>query len=78
MWQNVCNLRFKKNTMKLFTFLLFVFFITAFSSCENHMDIRDEAHGTPSRADTVLPHRYAPVHEATTEKTEDVPAVYRR
>ncbi len=64
--------------MKLFSFLLFVFFIMAFSSCENHMDIRDEADGTPSRADTVLPHRYAPVHEAKTENTEELPKVFKR
>lgn len=42
------------------------------------MDISDEVHGTPSRADTVLPHRFAPMHEAKTEKTEDVPVEYRR
>jgi hypothetical protein len=43
--------------MKLVSFLLFLFLITGFTACENHMDIDDIMPGTPSHADTVLPRK---------------------
>ncbi len=64
--------------MKLFTFLLFVIFIVTFSSCENYRESHDVVNGTPSRADTVLPHKYAPMQQAKTETNEEVPEVYKR
>ncbi len=64
--------------MKLFTFLLSVVFITVFSSCESYRETHDVVNGTPSRADTVLQHKYAPVHDTKTETAGDVPEVYKR
>ncbi len=60
--------------MKLFTFLLFVFLFTGFSSCENHMDINDILKGTPSNADSVLPHRF-PSHVEKDSSKEALPKV---
>ena len=64
--------------MKLFTFLLLIFFIAAFSSCESYRQNDDEVKGTPTRADTVLPHTYARMPEAKTETHEVSSEVYRR
>jgi hypothetical protein len=64
--------------MKLFTFLLFLLFFTAFSACENHMDINDIVEGTPSRADTVLAHKFPPYGTRDTLKGEQLPKVYRK
>jgi hypothetical protein len=59
--------------MKLVTFIVLFVFITAFSACENHMDINDIVHGTPSNADTVLPHTFAPTSNGDSSKLENLP-----
>lgn len=65
--------------MKLFTFLLLIFFIAAFSSCESYRQTDGEVvNGTPSRADTVLPHKYSPMQEAKTSETGEPAGVYKR
>ena len=64
--------------MKLFTFLLFLLLLTGFSACENHMDINDIVEGTPSRADTVLAHKFPPFVKKDTLKGEQLPKVYRK
>ncbi len=64
--------------MKLFTFLLFLLLLTGFSACENHMDINDIVQGTPSRADTVLAHKFPPFARKDTLKGEQLPKVYRK
>ena len=65
--------------MKFVTFSLFLLLFTGFSSCENHMDINDIATGTPSNADTVLPHKFSPFAIKDTTKSEnDLPKLYQR
>ncbi len=65
--------------MKLFTFLLLVLFIATFSSCENYREKGgDVVNGTPSRADTVLPHKYPPLQEAKTNAAEAPAGVFKR
>jgi len=54
--------------MKLFTFCFILLLFTFFSACENHMDIRDAVKGTPSRADTVMPHPFSSLHKTDTSK----------
>lgn len=66
--------------MKAAKFLLLLFVIVAFASCENHMDIRDEIEGTPTNADSVLP---AKLHHTWTEEEIEahkasLPRVYWR
>ncbi|MGH2649150.1 MAG: hypothetical protein ACRDE8_16340 [Ginsengibacter sp.] len=64
--------------MKLFTFCFIVFLFTFFSSCENHMDIRDAVKGTPSRADTVMPHSFSSLQKKDTSTTTALPRVFKR
>lgn len=64
--------------MKLFTFLLLLFSIAAFSSCGNYRKSHDVIKGTPTRADTVLPHKYPPMQETKTASNEEPADVYRR
>ncbi len=65
--------------MKLFTSLLLIFFIATFSSCESYRQTDGEvANGTPSRADTVLPHKYPPMQEAKASATEEPAGVFKR
>jgi len=52
--------------------------ITGFSACENHMDIKDEAKGTPSKADTVMPHRFPDNQKAGSSKEKNVARVFLR
>ena len=63
--------------MKLFKLCFVLFLLTGFSACENHMDIQDVVKGTPSRADTVLPHSFAP-HEITGSKPANEARVFLR
>lgn len=63
--------------MKLVTFIVLFVFITAFSACENHMDINDIVHGTPSNADTVLPHTFAPVTKGDSSKLQSLPREFK-
>ena len=53
-----------------------LFLITGFSACENHMDINDVVKGTPSNADTVLPHKFT--HKSDSLKTHVLPRVFKR
>lgn len=62
--------------MKLFTLGLMLFLLTGFSACENHMDINDVVKGTPSNADTVLPHKFT--HKSDSLKTHVLPRVFKR
>ncbi len=64
--------------MKLLKFCLVLVLFTGFSACENHMDINDVVEGTPSRADTVLPHKFAPHQKADSSKTVSLPQVFQR
>jgi hypothetical protein len=64
--------------MKVFAFLLFLSLLTGFSACENHMDINDVVEGTPTRADTVLAHKYPPFIKKDTLKGTSLPKIYRR
>ena len=67
----------KKDIMKLFIPCVLFLLFAGFSSCENHMDIRDIAHGTPSNADTVMPHRFT--HgETDSTNSKALPRVYKR
>ncbi len=71
-------LGFKNNKMKLFSFLILLIFIIGFSSCESYRQTHDIVQGTPSRADTVLPHKFSPAPEAKTSATENTPKVFER
>ncbi len=42
------------------------------------MDINDVVEGTPSKADTVLPHKFPPFVKKDTLKGDQLPKVYRR
>ena len=42
------------------------------------MDINDIVQGTPSRADTVLAHKFPPFARKDTLKGEQLPKVYRK
>jgi hypothetical protein len=64
--------------MKLFAFLLFLSLLTGFSACENHMDINDIVEGTPTKADTVLAHKFPPFVKKATLKGEELPKVFRK
>lgn len=64
--------------MKIFTSCILVVLFAGFSSCENHMDINDVTKGTPSKADTVMPHKFSPHNEADTTKTTELPTVFKR
>ena len=64
--------------MTLFTFCLVIFLFTAFASCENHMDIHDAVKGTPSRADTVMPHTFSSSKKSDSVKTSTLPRVFKR
>lgn len=66
--------------MKLLKFCFLLFAFTAFYSCnEIHRDIQDEAPGTPTNADTVLPanHHAEPIHKEA-EGAKKVPKTFRR
>ncbi len=64
--------------MKLFTFCLILFLFTTFAACENHMDIHDVVKGTPSRADTVMPHKFSSLKKEDSSKTTILPRVFKR
>jgi len=64
--------------MKFTACCLLLFMITGFSACENHMDIKDEAKGTPSKADTVMPHRFPDNQKAGSSKEKNVARVFLR
>ena len=64
--------------MKLFTCCILLLFFTGFSACENHMDINDIAEGTPSRADTVLTHKFPPFAQKDSVKEKELPRVFQR
>ena len=42
------------------------------------MDIRDAVQGTPSRADTVMPHTFSSLKKLDSSKTESVARVFKR
>ena len=63
--------------MRLFTFIVMLFFVTSFCSCENHMDINDIVEGTPSNADTVLHHKFPPVEKHAATPNEVLPREFR-
>ncbi|MDP4285414.1 MAG: hypothetical protein Q8891_13390 [Bacteroidota bacterium] len=64
--------------MKLIAVCLMLFMYMGFSACENHMDIRDVAEGTPTNADTVLPHKFAPKDNVDSAHIDNLPKVFRR
>lgn len=64
--------------MKLVSFLLFLFLITGFTACENHMDINDIMPGTPSHADTVLPRKDRAMTNLEGAKQKLLPKEYIR
>ncbi|MDQ2719773.1 MAG: hypothetical protein M3Z26_08450 [Bacteroidota bacterium] len=66
--------------MKIFKLCLVLFLLAGFSACENHMDIRDITKGTPTRADTVLPHRFSPAKTEAeiSAHNEKLPRVFLR
>ncbi len=66
--------------MKIFKLCLVLLLFAGFSACENHMDIRDVTKGTPSRADTVLPHKFkaAKTEAEISEHNERLPRVFLR
>lgn len=64
--------------MKLVTICLMLFLFTGFSACENHMDIRDVVKGTPSRADTVMPHKFPKLKNGDSSKTTKLLRVFKR
>jgi hypothetical protein len=64
--------------MKIVTTCLFVFMILGLAACENHMDIQDKVKGTPSKADTVMPHKFAPHHAMDSSHNENLPRVFKR
>ena len=67
----------KKDTMKLLIPCVLFLLFAGFSSCENHMDIRNIEPGTPSNADTVMPHRFT--HgETDSTNSKPLPRVYKR
>ncbi len=62
--------------MKILKVCIVLFLVAAFSSCENHMDIRDTVEGTPTKADTVLPRSH---HKADIKAPKkELPRVYLR
>lgn len=73
--------------MKLSTLFLMLLFLTVFTGCE-HYHAKDIVDGTPSRADTVLPHVFDDQsgtantnkeHEAThSTNTSNLPRVFKR
>ncbi len=69
--------------MKLLKFCFPFLLITVFSACEVqdvwHVD--DTVYGTPTKADTVLPHKFVknPKTEAEIEqRNENLPSVFRK
>lgn len=67
-------LRTKKYQMKLLSCIVLFLCITGFSSCENHMDINDIVPGTPTRADTVLLHKFPTVEKKAATPEHNNPA----
>ncbi len=64
--------------MKLLTGCLLLFMFTGFSACENHMDINDVVKGTPSKADTVMPHKFSRHRNEDSTNTARLPTVFKR
>ncbi|MEO8415815.1 MAG: hypothetical protein ABI472_19285 [Ginsengibacter sp.] len=64
--------------MKLVTCCILLLLFTGFTACENHMDINDIAEGTPTRADTVLPHKFSPHAKYDSLKEKDLPRAFKR
>lgn len=58
--------------MKFTAFCLLLFVFSVFTGCMGHTNTKLVTKGTPSRADTVMPHPFAPHQEAAhTEKNVD-------
>lgn len=62
-------------------FLVVVLTGAVFSACEIQGEVINIVDGTPTNADTVLPHKFGPEHHVDSTKAvreENVPKVFRR
>ena len=66
--------------MKLIKACLVLLIVAGFSACEIQGEVVNIVDGTPSNADTVLPHKFARDHHADSTKTgeENIPTVFKR
>jgi len=67
--------------MKFIKFCVVLLIVAGFSACEIQGEVINIVDGTPTNADTVLPHKFGPAHHADSTKTtgeENVPTVFRR
>lgn len=68
--------------MKFIKFCIVLLIVAGFSSCEIQGEVVNIVKGTPTKADTVLPRKFAPGHHhadsAREAHEENVPSVFKR
>lgn len=67
--------------MKFIKVCLVVLIVAGFSACEIQGEVVNIVDGTPTNADTVLPHKFGPGHHTDSTKgkgEESIPKVFRR
>jgi len=66
--------------MKFIKVCVALLIVAGFSACEIQGEVVNIVDGTPSNADTVLPHKFGHAHADSTKTTgeENIPTVFRR